>query len=138
MPVRPDKSGIDASDIARLVEGFYRRVRQDARLGPVFENRIGHTDAEWQPHLEKIEAFWANVMLGARSYRGNPMQAHMAVPGIQPSDFGIWLDLFEETACDLLPGGKAQAFVVMARRIGASLSMGLQRVKGDGVPDLRH
>ena len=137
VPVKPDKSGMDAGDISRLVDAFYRRVRQDARLGPIFEHRIGHTDAEWQPHLAKIEGFWANVMLGARSYRGNPMQAHLAVPDIRASDFGIWLDLFEGTARDLLPENKAEAFVVIARRIGASLSMGLQRVQKDGIPDLR-
>ena len=91
-------AGITDQDIALLVAAFYTRVRAHPVLGPVFEAKIGTTDREWAPHLRKIEAFWANVMLGARSYDGNPMQAHLNAPGIQPEHFAIWLDLFEDEA----------------------------------------
>ena len=35
-----DETGIDAAMIERLVDEFYRRVRADAVLGPLFESRI--------------------------------------------------------------------------------------------------
>ncbi|MEM7546420.1 MAG: group III truncated hemoglobin [Pseudomonadota bacterium] len=134
--VHPGKSEITREDIAVLVAGFYTRVRADARLGPIFERKIGKTDAEWQPHLRKIEAFWANVMLHERAYRGNPMQAHLAVAAIETGHFAIWLDLFEATARDLLPESKAAAFNTLARRIGSSLSMGIEQARGGAVPRL--
>ena len=124
-PVQPDKSGITGKDISDLVTAFYAAVRRHPRLGPVFEARIGTTDPEWAPHLKKIEAFWANVMLGSRSYQGNPMQAHAKIAGIVATDFDQWLQVFDETAFEILPARKAQAFSILAHRIGRSLAMGL-------------
>lgn len=134
--LRPEKTGITREDIRRLIAPFYRRVRADARLGPIFEGQIGVTDEEWTAHLAKIESFWANVMLHERSYQGNPMQVHLAVPEIRGEDFAIWLDLFEDTARKVLPAQKADAFAFLSRRIGASLRMGIEQARG-GVPRLR-
>jgi len=122
----PDKSGITRQDIRALIELFYARVRADENLGPIFHAKIGETDAEWLPHLAKIENFWANVMLHERSYQGNPLMKHAAVREIQPAHFERWLDIFERSAQEALPAGKAATFNIIARRIGRSLSMGLE------------
>ena len=135
-PAQPDKSTISRLDISRLVAAFYAKVRQDERLGPIFERHVGTEDADWVPHLAKIEAFWANVMLGSREYRGNPMQTHVAVPEIERHDFETWLALFDRTAQEILPMQKAEAFSVFAHRIGQSLSMGLERSRSDRPPIL--
>ena len=136
-PEQPDKSDIDRDDIARLVRAFYANVREHPRLGPIFHRHVGETDADWAPHLAKIEAFWSNVMLSGREYRGNPMQVHLGVPGIEKSDFDSWLALFDETAHNSLPAEKARAFSILAHRIGQSLWMGLQRARtSDGPPVL--
>ena len=129
-------AGITSQDIAELVAAFYTRVRAHPVLGPVFEAKIGTTDHEWAPHLRKIEAFWANVMLGGRSYDGNPMRAHMNAPGVQPAHFAIWLDLFEAEARRLLPPEKSDAFNMLARRIGRSIKIGLTAARPDGAPNL--
>ncbi|MEX2518234.1 MAG: group III truncated hemoglobin [Paracoccaceae bacterium] len=134
--VRPGKAGITRADIRRLIGPFYARIRADARLGPIFDARIGGGDGDWAPHLAKIEDFWANVMLHERAYRGNPMQVHMAMPEIRGADFEIWLGIFEETAHDVLPAPKAATFSMLARRIGASLRMGLEQARSDGPPRL--
>lgn len=134
--LRPAKAGITRTDIEIVVTAFYARVRTDPRLGPIFERQIGTTDAQWAPHLAKIRAFWANVMLHERDYNGNPMQVHMGIPDILPGDFAIWLDLFQSTALAELPTDKAKTFDVMARRIGRSLKMGLERSLGDEPPVL--
>ena len=130
----PDKSSITQHDISALVTAFYAKVRLHPRLGPIFEHHIGLTDADWHLHQQKIEAFWANVMLGARAYRGNPMQAHMAVPGITKTDFESWLALFDATANKILPANKAEVFSTFAHRIGQSLWIGLQRSRETGGP----
>lgn len=134
--IRPDKTGITRDDIRQLLGPFYERVRADDRLGPIFEARIGETDSEWGPHLAKIEDFWANVMLHERAYRGNPMQVHLSMPEIRGADFEVWLDHFEATAHDVLPESKAAAFSLLARRIGASLRMGIDQARAGGIPSL--
>lgn len=122
----PDKRGITRQDIRALIEPFYMRVRADERLGPIFHAKIGETDAQWAAHLDKIADFWANVMLHERSYQGNPLLKHAAIPGIQPADFERWLDIFERTAHEVLCEQKAATFTILARRIGRSLSMGIE------------
>jgi hemoglobin len=126
-----DKRGITRQDIRALIEPFYQRVRADETLGPIFHAKIGETDAEWAPHLEKIENFWANVMLHERAYQGNPLMKHAAVREIQPAHFARWLDLFEQTAREVLCERKATAFNILARRIGRSLSMGIAVMRSD-------
>ena len=126
-----DKRGITRQDIRVLIEPFYQRVRADETLGPIFHAKIGETDAEWAPHLAKIENFWANVMLHERAYQGNPLMKHAAVREIQPAHFARWLDLFEQTAREVLCERKATAFNILARRIGRSLSMGIAVMRSD-------
>ena len=55
-----------------------------------------------------------------------------------PRHFAIWLDLFEAAAREVLPAEKAVAFDTLARRIGRSLSMGIEQMQGGPVPFLRH
>ena len=134
--LRPAKAGITRADIENVVTAFYTKVRAHPRLGPIFARQIGTEDAQWVPHLAKIRSFWANVMLHERAYNGNPMQVHMGIPDIKPDDFAIWLYLFQNTASANLPTEKAETFDFMARRIGRSLKMGLERSRGDGPPIL--
>ena len=133
-----DKSAITRADIDALLAHFYADVRRDATLGPIFEGRIGTDEAAWSAHLAKIGDFWANVMLHERAYQGNPMRVHMGIAEITPRHFAIWLDLFEAAAREVLPAEKAVAFDTLARRIGRSLSMGIEQMQGGPVPFLRH
>ena len=42
-------------DIKQLVDTFYRRVREDELLGPVFEEKI---QENWPRHLDIMYRFW--------------------------------------------------------------------------------
>ncbi|HLZ64822.1 MAG TPA: group III truncated hemoglobin [Aliidongia sp.] len=126
-PRRPDvtekiqaETGIDDPMIARLVDGFYARVREDAVLGPVFAARI----ADWTPHLEKMRAFWSSVALMTGRYQGQPMRLHVPLP-IDARHFDRWLALFEATARELCPPRAAEHFLERARRIAESLELGI-------------
>jgi hemoglobin len=112
--------GVDEALIGRVVHAFYARVREDVVLGPIFEARV----ADWEPHLQRMCAFWSSVMLMSGAYHGQPMVAHAPLP-IDARHFDRWLALFETTATEECPPKAATAFVAKARRIAESLELGL-------------
>ena len=89
---------LDRRFISRLVREFYRRVRADRRLGPIFEGVIGD---DWEPHLEKLTDFWSAVMLKNGAYNGRPVPAHLKLKQVREEDFDIWLAIFRATAAEL-------------------------------------
>jgi hemoglobin len=91
---------ITEEQIRDLVLTFYDRVREDEALGPIFDSRLA---GRWEPHLEKMCDFWSSVLLATGRFRGNPVQAHRAIPGIASEHFERWIELFESTAFDVLP-----------------------------------
>jgi hemoglobin len=108
--------------IGALVDAFYARVREDEVLGPVFDGAVD----DWAEHLEKLTAFWSSVMLGAGTFRGNPMQAHLRhKAAIAPAMFERWLGLWRQTAVEHLSEGEAAAVIARAERIAESLQLGL-------------
>lgn len=119
------RTGITEPLIERLVRGFYAKVRADAVLAPIFDARIG----DWEPHLERMCAFWSSVALMSGRYHGTPMVKHMPLP-VDADHFDRWLALFEETAREVCPPPAATHFVELARRIAASLELGIAGAQG--------
>lgn len=143
IPVRPAPPALSAEEAAtraliddalieRLVRRFYERVREDDLIGPIFAERIG----DWEPHLQKMFAFWSSVALGTGRYEGNPMGAHLPLP-VESRHFDRWLALFEETARELCPPDVAEHFISRAWRIAASLEMGAASRRGELIPTRR-
>ena len=117
------QAGIITEDmIRRLVHGFYARVRRDEALGPIFDRVIGEN---WDPHLEKMCAFWSSVMLTSGRYKGNPMLAHLRLKTVTEAHFARWLALFRATAAELFEPGFANAFIARAETIARSLQLGM-------------
>jgi hemoglobin len=121
-----EKTGITEAMIERLVRGFYAKVRSDAVLAPVFDSKI----KDWEPHLAQMCAFWSSVALMSGRYHGTPMVKHAPLP-VDADHFDRWLELFEAAAVELCPPQAAAHFVERARRIAASLEMGI--ASGQGV-----
>ena len=109
------RTGITEAMIERLVRGFYAKVRADAVLAPVFEARI----QDWEPHLQRMCAFWSAVALMTGRYHGTPMAKHTPLP-VDAAHFDRWLSLFETTAREICPLEAETHFVELARRIAAS------------------
>src|SRR3954469_11799852 len=114
------ETGITEAMIEQLVRGFYAKVRTDAVLGPIFEARI----RDWEPHLAQMCAFWSSVALMTGRYQGTPMAKHTPLP-VDSAHFDRWLELFEATARELCPPAAAAHFIDLARRIAASLELGV-------------
>lgn len=119
------ETGIDEAMIARLIDGFYDRVRGDPLIGPVFNERI----ADWRPHLAQMRLFWSSVALMSGVYHGRPMPKHLPLP-VDAAHFDRWLELFEATARDLCPPPAADHFIERARRIAESLELGIAGAHG--------
>jgi len=118
-------TGVNEPMLERLIRGFYMRVRNDDVLGPIFAAKID----DWEPHLQKMCAFWSSVALMSGRYHGQPMAKHLPLP-IDARHFDRWLALFEESARDLCPPEAAEHFVMLARRIAASLELGVASAHG--------
>lgn len=118
VPLHP---AIDRDLVETLVHDFYARVRQDPEIGPVFNGII----TDWTPHLETMVSFWCSVMRVSGGFQGQPMQKHLAIPGLGAPHFERWLVLFRISAREVAPPEAAALFIEMAERIAKSLQLGL-------------
>lgn len=122
---RPAGDAIDAAMIDRLVRHFYESARADPLLGPIFAAAV----VDWEAHYRTLGDFWSSVMLTSGRYHGQPMRAHAALP-VDARHFDRWLDLFVVAARTVCPPPAAEAFVDRARRIAASLELGIAVGRG--------
>lgn len=113
--------------LAGLVDVFYDRIQVHPDLGPVF-NAAVH---DWPEHKQLLTSFWSSVVLRAGTYRGNPMSAHRP-HAITTRHFVQWLELWRETADEVLAPEHAELVHEYANRIGRSLRYGL------GLPEPGH
>lgn len=113
--------GVTEQSIDRLVRTFYGKIQGDAVLGPIF----GRAITDWEPHLSKMVDFWSSVALLTMRYEGRPMPVHVRM-GLEPEHFGRWLELFRETAHEVLPADGAAFFIGKAEQIARSFQMGIQ------------
>jgi len=125
-PLRPRReplhADIDEEIIEQMVGRFYRRIRDNDRLGPIFDHVIGEN---WNPHLHKMESFWESITMMTGRYKGKPMVAHMKLKGVTPDDFKLWLELFRETAHETCPPDIAAVFIAKAENIARSLQQAM-------------
>ena len=100
-------------EITALVQRFYARVRQDARLGPIFETHID----DWDEHLAKLMDFWSSILLRSGRFSGAPMPKHAALPGLTQELFRHWLELFAQTLDEQPNERLAEQALAAARRL---------------------
>ncbi len=118
-PLHPS---IDEALIEKLVRTFYTKIRADEELGPIFGKVI---TGDWEPHLQKMFAFWSSLTMLSGRYKGQPMVAHMKLKMVEPQHFDRWLSLFRETASEVCPLPAATIFIDKAERVAESLKLGM-------------
>ena len=128
------ETGLDEDVLRDLVHSFYAKVRGDAVLGPIFAARI----SDWDPHLERMVAFWSSVALMTGRYHGRPVPAHTPLP-IHGAHFERWLGLFRETAREVCSPAGAAHVIERAERIARSLHIAVEEAQAapDAIPALR-
>jgi hemoglobin len=119
--------------IAACVRQFYAKARQDALLGPVFNDKV----EDWDLHLRIVADFWSRALLGTDRYQGKPFVVHAHLP-VELEHFDRWLALFEETARATMPTDLAGKAIEKARHVAASFKAGIfPFVDKDGTPARR-
>ena len=123
-------NAVTEAQLSVLVDLFYARVREDAMLGPIFNNAI----ADWPEHLEKLTAFWSSVMLTSGRYKGQPLAAHIRQASrIDNASFDRWLALWKQTTEELFDPALAARLQEKAARIAESLQLGIRFAGGEGL-----
>lgn len=118
---------VNAESISEMVDVFYGKVREDPLLGPIFADVIGD---DWGPHLAKMKAFWSSVLLASRTYKGNPMLAHLQLPPLSARHFDRWLKLWRETGAEICSEEVASVFVQRAEMIAGRLMHAISMYHG--------
>ena len=134
LPIPPFDAITEAA-LGEMIDRFYRSVREDPVLGPVFEAAIAADD--WPAHLVTMRRFWSSVMLASGAYSGNPVEVHRSVAGLERPMFARWLALFEANAAALFTPGAAARVMNKAQRIAGSLQIAVFHRLGappDGLP----
>lgn len=83
------------NDVKELVDGFYRKVLEDAMLGPIFRETF---DFKRDEHMTRMYDFWDSVLFGTALYRGNPILKHIELNKKKKLDddlFDRWIELWE-------------------------------------------
>lgn len=118
-PIRPiNNLSITHEQVSLLVDEFYQSIRDDGQLAPIFDRII---DGNWEPHLEKMKAFWRSVLLKTGEYKGQPVPKHNQIDGLRTEDFLQWLELFSKTAKQIFDEKTAIHITDTAKRIASSL-----------------
>lgn len=95
---------ISLPDIKILVDTFYRKIREEDLLGPIF-NRI--LQDKWPSHLEKMYRFWQTVLLEEHTYTGSPFVPHAKLQ-IEKLHFDTWLKIWYNNIDEHFEGKKAE------------------------------
>ncbi|PKV52087.1 hemoglobin [Aquimarina sp. MAR_2010_214] len=109
-------------DVAMLVAVFYKKIRKEKSLGPIFN----HVIKDWDKHLDRLTDFWETNLLFVPKFKGNPIEAHKQVDqtfnhSITNEHFGIWLQLWITTIDDLFDGELATLAKNRARKMSTTL-----------------
>ncbi len=116
----------DIADIKLFVDKFYIKVREDELIGPVFSAAI---TGDWQPHLNRMYAFWNAALFNVPGFKGNPFAKHVPL-GISQQHFDRWLMLFVATINNHFEGPIAEDAKHRAELMAAMFVSKLGRMSG--------
>lgn len=106
-------------DIIFLIDHFYKRVIGDDLIGTFFTEVVV---LDWDIHIPIMYDFWDTTLLGAQTYKGNPMVKHLELnmkKALTSQHFDRWLLLWKETITKNFEGAKAEEAITRATQIGA-------------------
>jgi len=124
------EAGVTEAMIHDLVHAFYRKVRADPALGPIFNREVD----DWDHNLAKLCDFWSSVLLMTGRFKGAPAVVHARLPDIRGTHFARWLHLFSQTAREVCPPEAAALFEAKSQIIAQSLQLHIAATRGELPP----
>ena len=121
----------DLTDIQRMVDTFYSKVKADVFIGPIFNERIGD---RWEEHLDTLSRFWESILLGVNRYNGRPFPPHAQMP-IGKEHFERWLALFIDNVDQQFKGPNAEEAKLRAFNIANVFLLKLASLRGEQLED---
>ncbi|WP_153301546.1 group III truncated hemoglobin [Endozoicomonas arenosclerae] len=114
-------------DVHQLISEFYQHIRDDAVLGPIFDEVA---EVDWPNHLPVMFTFWESLLLRTEHYRGNALQPHLnlfqKIP-FEPAFMSQWLSIFKSTVDELFAGEVAERAKHFAEGIAHNLDRQITR-----------
>ncbi|HUR10220.1 MAG TPA: group III truncated hemoglobin [Flavitalea sp.] len=120
----------DRNDVKILLDNFYRKVKQDDLLAPVFRMRIPDEEA-WPAHMQVLYEFWESVLFGEIAFRGNPFPKHVGL-GITSVHFDRWIMLFHGTIDEFFAGRIATEAKVKSDKMRSLFEFKLKSIDETG------
>jgi hemoglobin len=120
---------ITKEDIQLLVNQFYAKAKTDQLIGKFFTIVA---EVDWESHLPKMYNFWESVILGKRTYSGNPMKIHFALnqkEALLEEHFARWVNLFHATIDENFKGRNSQQAKTSASTIALALKTRITNAK---------
>ena len=112
-------------DIAFLVRSFYEKVKQNEKIGYIF-NDVAKVD--WEHHLPIMYDFWENVLFQTGTYARNAIAVHKQLHRLTPLNrdhFEEWLQLWKETVDELFAGDNAELVKQRATSIATVMQISI-------------
>jgi hemoglobin len=112
----------DKTDVALLVNEFYKKVITDTTIGYIFTDVA---KVNWEKHLPRMYDFWENTLFYTGTYEGNPMELHKHLHRVMPltvEHFAQWNKLFLATVDEFFEGPNA----ILAKQRAISISTVMQ------------
>lgn len=110
---------LDEGTLRCQLERFYRKVRTDEALGPIFADHV----EDWHAHADRLSDFWSSVVCASGRYKGNPHSVHL--PFVHQLTPERWLEVRCQAARENFSDETAAHLELKAQRIGGSLLEGL-------------
>ncbi len=102
-------------DVKAFVDFFYADILQDDLLRPIF---VDVAEVNWDEHLPIMYSFWSSMLLGARTYKGQPFPVHAELQShLTAAHFTRWVQLFDHAIDTLYSGEMAEIAKQRARNI---------------------
>ena len=114
-------------DIKTLVDKFYQRVLKDDVIGYLFTDVV---QLSWEKHIPIMYSFWSSILLGTKTYEGNPMGKHIEIDKIEPltqKHFEHWLYLWQITIAENFEGEVADEALNRAKSIAALIQYRIEK-----------
>lgn len=117
--MKPDIA--NRSDIEKLVNIFYEKVKTDAKIGYLFTEVAL---VNWEKHLPIMYDFWENILFHTGNFDGNPMMKHRKLhekSELSEAHFKHWIKLWQKIVDESFEGNKAEEIKIRAQNISKAM-----------------